>query len=120
MGTEEEVFTRLEESAMSKTFVFLAAIVFVLTFVHATPVFYDTKPGFNSTEEDPPKKEQLESSGPIHHGMVDAGEEGLGTPTEPTVVEDKPDAGEEYDAVSIHDAPKFKSSGPILHNGMVD
>merc|ERR1711990_336170 len=86
MGTEEEVFTRPEEFAMSKTFVFLAAIVLVLTFVQAKPATHVTKPGFNATEEDPPKKERPTDDNPLYVFE--------GDPTEPTVVEDKPDAGE--------------------------
>merc|ERR1711936_966111 len=61
---------RLEEPVMSKTFIFLVAILFVLTIVQVKPY------------SDPPKKGE------------DAGEEDMETTTEPTADEEKPDAGE--------------------------
>merc|ERR1711936_7117 len=60
---------RLEEPVMSKTFIFLVAILFVLTIVQVKPY------------SDPPKKGE------------DAGEEDMETTTEPWD-EDEPDAGE--------------------------
>merc|ERR1711936_1488039 len=59
-----------EEPVMSKTFIFLVAILFVLTIVQVKPY------------SDPPKKGE------------DAGEEDMETTTEPTADEEKPDAGE--------------------------
>merc|ERR1712168_917634 len=51
MGTEEGVLRRLEEFAMSKTFVFLVTLGFFLTIGRV-------KPDSDGTTEDPAKKEE--------------------------------------------------------------
>merc|ERR1711936_1479484 len=110
-----------EEPVMSKTFIFLVAILFVLTIVQVKPYSDPPKKGEDAGEEDmettteptadeekpdagerkkreSPKKEEEDmetTTEPWDEDEPDAGEEDMETTTKPTADEDKPDAGEE-------------------------